>query len=342
VLVPLEVDPGQAPAAWDEAVCQCGGSVFHSSAWAGYVTRRQLNTSPVRFRWLGAHGETVGVALGFRTRSPNRFTGPLTSRLWFDAWPAVRGVPGAADAFLDAIEQHARAAGDVELAFGSFAHRGGADLPRERHYSLHERLEFELDLRPGLDDLFHALEAKRRRNVSKSRRLGVVVDTPPTEEGLVALHRLRAMTWNRLREKGVAMPRPDDLQGPAERVLLDAGVARLVGARLGGTWIAVTLFTCFAGQAYQMLPAHAPEALEVQAPTLLLWESLARFKAEGVQWFNLGGCSASARNPDDPEHGVYNYKRAFGGACLECASGRLVLKPVRMALAHALRRIVGR
>jgi CelD/BcsL family acetyltransferase involved in cellulose biosynthesis len=340
--VPLELDPGQAHAAWDEAVCHCGGSVFHSSAWAGYITRRHASTSPVRFRWLGEHGETLGVALGFRTKSPNRFMGPLTSRLWFDAWPAVRGVAGAAEAFLDAIEQHAREAGDIELAFESFAHRGGPDLLRGRPYSLHQRLEFELDLRPGLDELFHALEAKRRRNVSKSRRLGVVVESLPTEEGLVALQRLRVMTWNRLREKGVAVPRPDDRQAPAERALLDAGVGRLVGARLGGEWIAATLFTCFAGRAYQMLPAHAPEALEVQAPTLLLWESLARFKAEGVQWFNLGGCSASARNRDHREHGVYNYKRAFGGACLACASGRLVLKPVRLALAHALRKIVGR
>jgi hypothetical protein len=342
MLVPLETDLAPAPAAWDEAVRLCGGSVFHTSAWARYIRRERANTLPIHFRWVGERGETVGVALGFRTRSPSRLVGPLTGRLWFDTLPAVRADAGGAAAFLDAIEAYARAAGDVELAFGSFAYRGASDLLRARHYTVHERLEFELDMTPSLDDLFGAMEAKRRRNVSKSRRAGVVVEDIPAADGLIALQRLRAMTRNRLREKGVTVPPPDERHAPAEGVLVESGVGRLMGARLNEQWIAVTLFTCFADQVYQMLPAHAPKALEVQAPTLLLWESLARFKAEGKRWFNLGGCGATARDPGDPEHGVYNYKRAFGGACVECAGGQVILRPVRSAVASALRAVVRR
>jgi hypothetical protein len=342
--VRLESEAGEADVAWDETLRACGGSVFHSSAWSRYISRSRASTSPIRFRLVTDEGQTVGAALGFRTRSANQLLAPLTSRLWFDALPAVQPVPGAADRFIELLQSHAMRAGDVELAFGSFGYRGGSEVLRARGYSLVERVEFELDLTPAEADLWMALEPKRRRNINKSRRAGVVVEELPPDEGLAQLNRVRGLTWDRLERKGVKLGGSDRAGGAdaPERELLDCGAARLFGARLDGEWLTVTLFTQFGDQVYQALPGHSPKALELQAPTLLLWESIARFRADGVRWFNLGGCAASARQPDSPEHGVYNYKKAFGGACLECASGHMALRPRRAALARLLRTITGR
>jgi lipid II:glycine glycyltransferase (peptidoglycan interpeptide bridge formation enzyme) len=81
------------------------------------------------------------------------------------------------------------------------------------------------------------------------------------------------------------------------------------------------------------LAGHDAKALETQAPSLVLWEMALRFKAEGVQRFNFGGCGIGALEESSPERGVYIFKKSFGGAILECASGEKVLRPrVRRAV----------
>jgi len=341
--VQLECEAGVGGAAWDETVRSCSGSVFHSSAWSRYITRARSNTSAIRFRLVGDQGGTIGAALGFRTRHRNPLVAPLTSELWFDAMPAVQPVPGAAERFVELLESHATGAGDVEIAFGSFGYRGGSEVLRVRQYTLAERMEFELDLSPSLDELLKALEHKRRKNINKSKRAGVAVEDLAVEGGLLQLYRLHEITWDRLEGRGITRRGGDHATGAGapERELLESGVGRLIGARLDGEWLTVSLFTRFADQVYHVLSGHSPKALEVQAPTQLLWESIARYRAEGARWFNFGGCAASARQPDAPEHGVFEYKRAFGGACLECASGRRVLRPRRAALARLLRAMTG-
>jgi hypothetical protein len=291
---------------------------------------------------LSAGDAPLGVALGFLTRSSRRILAPLTSRLWFDSLPAVPA-PLAAR-FVEQLEVAALDLGCLELTFGSYGYRGGSEVLRTRGYVLTERLEFEIDLSPGEDDLWKGMEHKRRKNVNKSRRAGVVVEEMPLAVGLEELYRLHEVGWERIQRRGVAGSGGLEAvrNDPPERELIEAGLGRLVGARLDREWLTVSLFTRFADQVYHVLSGHSPRALEVQAPTQLLWESMLRYRSEEARWFNFGGCAASAREPGSPEHGVMDYKRAFGGACLECASGSTILRPARAAVARALRRVTSR
>ena len=338
----LESEEGAGDPAWDDAVRACAGSVFHSTSWARYIIRQRPNTTPVRFRLLSDVDAPLGVALGFLTRPTRRFLAPLTSQLWFDSLPAVSAPLTAR--FVELLEASALNLGCLELAFGSYAYRGGSEVLRTRGYTLTDRLEFELDLAPDEKDLWRAMEHKRRKNVNKSRAAGVVVEEMPPAGGLTELYRLHEIGWVRIQRRGVAGSGGlEAARGDRpERELIEAGVGRLVGARLDREWVTVSLFTRFADQVYHLLSGHSPRALEVQAPTQLLWETILRYRSEGVRWFNFGGCPASAREPGSPQHGVMDYKRAFGGVCLECASGSRVIRPTRAAVARALRRITSR
>lgn len=340
----LECDEGVSDSVWDDLVRSCGGSVFHSCAWSVYIHRARAHTTPVRFRLIDENGKVVGAALGFRTRSANPLLKQLTGHLWFDSLPAVSPIPHALSAFVEQIESHAIKAGETELSFGSYGCRADGGVLRTRQYSLSERIEFELDLGLSVEDLWMSLKHKRRKNVNKSRRAGVVIEEMAAQEGLAELARLMDVTWQRLEQRGVkraAGGRKADSTCP-EQSLLDSGVARLVGARLGSDWLSASLFTQFAGQVYHVLSGHSAQAMATQAPTLLLWESICSFKAEGARRFNFGGCPAVASNPDSPEHGVFDYKRAFGGERVECSSGRIVLRPARLALVRTLRSLTGR
>jgi lipid II:glycine glycyltransferase (peptidoglycan interpeptide bridge formation enzyme) len=74
----------------------------------------------------------------------------------------------------------------------------------------------------------------------------------------------------------------------------------------------------------------------------LLWETINRYKLEGACRFNLSGCKIEATKETSPEHGVYVYKRDFGGERIECASGTKVLRKIRRGIVRAGRAIFGR
>ena len=113
-------------------------------------------------------------------------------------------------------------------------------------------------------------------------------------------------------------------------------------ARANGEVVSAGLFTRFNGLVYYNLSGHSRRALETQAGTLLLWETIKRYREEGARAFNFGGCKIEALREDSAEHGVYVYKKAFGAQVLECSSGRKILRPAANKFVGTLRSLLGR
>ncbi len=330
------------PACWDASVCALGGTVFHSSAWARFVVSGQRNVGP-RFITLYGDDETsLGVALGFRAQSGRGILRPISGRLWLDALPAVRGGdPGTLRLFLRCLEEYARATGVVELAAGSFAYRGGADALMELGFRLRRRFEFELALDQPEEALWSALAYKRRKNIRKGLRLGVTVTDLPGDEGIAELRRLQLASGERIARRGGPRIGTPELSIDPITVLLESEIARIVAAKVDGRCVSAGLFTCFNSLVYHTLSGHEQGALETQAPTLLLWETIKRYRHEGARRFNLGGTSTQAVDPRSPEHGVYEYKRAFGGVTLDCASGTRTLRRTAGGLLRLVEAVAG-
>jgi lipid II:glycine glycyltransferase (peptidoglycan interpeptide bridge formation enzyme) len=230
--------------------------------------------------------------------------------------------------FLKAIESHARRAGDVTLQVGSFASPTSNTVLGSLEFCISRRLEFELDLTPDEKTLWDGMEYKRRKNVRKAMRLGVEVRELPVGEGISHLRRLQAASFVRVVQRGgpALMQLDSDREDPIA-VLTNAGVGRIVGGFVDGVCVTASFFTTFNGLAYHTLSGHDARALETQAPTLLIWAMALRFKGEGIQRLNFGGCRTDALEESSPEHGVYVYKKAFGSAVLECGSGEKILRP---------------
>ncbi len=332
------------PAAWDARVLALGGTVYHSSVYARFVSAAEPNAVPSYLTLAGPDGEPLGAALAFTARSARPVLRRLTSRMYLAALPALGpDAPARLPEFLAAFETHARAAGAVVLEVESAATPGGGQALQDRRFATVDRWEFELDLSPSEDDLWESLEYKRRKNIKKALRMGVTVVELPPAEGLAELRRMQEYSSRRIVARGgpdiaAKRGRADD---PAAR-LLDAGVGRIVGATLDGQVVSAGLFTSFGGLVYHTLSGHSEQALLSQAPTLLLWETIKWYKSAGVQRLNFGGCSVDAQREGHPEHGVYVYKLGFGGQRLLCTSGRKVLRPVRYAMAQGLRRMLQR
>ncbi len=333
-----------SPREWDETVRSLGGSIFHSVGWADYVLAGQPHAVPLFFSLVSDDGEEIGAAVGFHERSRRRLLASLTGRLRMDALPVVKdGDARTFGEFLRLLEDYAVGARDSELLLGSFASPDGADSLRRAGYSVTERLEFQIALGPSEEELWENLDYKRRKNLKKAARLGVIVEDLPVDEGVAALRRLQGASAERIVQRGGPdiTRRGGEGQDPVGK-LAASGLGRLVGARVGGEIVSASLFTCFNGLVYHTLSGHGPEALKTQAPTLLLWETVKRYRREGAARFNLGGCSVEALREDSPEHGVYAYKKAFGGACLRCASGEKILRSAAHGIVRIARALIRR
>jgi hypothetical protein len=290
------------------------------------------------------NGEVLGAALGFQARSRHKLLSPFTRHLWLDAMPVVsNNNETTIYEFLRLLESHASRSGCIKLSIGSFASKDCSAELEKLGFDLTERFEFELRLDRSEEELWRGQEHKRRKNIGKAQRSGAAIIDLPAEVGIPELRRLQVESGERiLRRGGPRLPMPrHDVYDPV-RVLLESGFGRILGAKVNDTLVSVGFFTCFNGLVYYTLSGHSQKALETQAPTLLVWESIKRYRNEGAKRFNLSGVKADAADEKSSEHGVYVYKKAFGAECLKCHSGEKIFHKTRYKMISSAKALLGR
>lgn len=328
---------------WNAALRTVNGTVFHTPEWARCVKAEERGTRAEFYSLVDDDGSLQGLALGFRSSSSRAVAASFTGRRWLDSLPAVKNdSPELVTRFLELIENHSRRNGDVTLEIGSFASPGTSEILSARNFSLSRRLEFELDLTTLTEDgWLERMDRQRRQRIKKAMRLNIEVRELPPEEGVSHLRRLQRESFVRIVERGgPALAKLETDEDPTS-ALTASGLGRVVGAFVDGACVSASFFTTFNGLAYHALSGHDAKALETQAPSLVLWEMALRFKSEGMTRLNFGGCGIDALEAASPEHGVYAYKRAFGGVQLNCASGQKILRPAVKRMANFLRAAVG-
>jgi lipid II:glycine glycyltransferase (peptidoglycan interpeptide bridge formation enzyme) len=260
--------------------------------------------------------------------------------MYSDAHPAVQNDdPAALRAFLERIEREARRAGTVQLTLGSFATPGHRDILQHLGYELKDRYEFSLSLEKPQEEMWAAMEERRRRSVRKAEKSGVLVEPLMLKEGLPELSRLLAVTGTRLQQRGAEVEFGNSLLDSAIAMLVQSGKASVIGARYQGTIVSAVLMIDAGHMAYYSLAGHSQDSFDVHAPTLLLWRTILRYQASGAKWFNFGGVSFSAADPAHLEHGLYCFKKGFGGAPELCTTGTKVLRPAQQEVIARLQAI---
>jgi hypothetical protein len=325
--------------AWDRQAQSLSAPFFHSTAWAHYSMAGHPNLESAYYT-LEDGREVLGVALLFHHASRNPLLRPFTRNIYSDAHPAVRDAdPALLRLFLEGIERETRNAGGVRLTIGSFATPGHRDTLENLGYRLEDRYEFALSLEKTEDELWAAMEYRRRRSVRKAEKLSVDIEPLTLEEGIPELRRLLAATGTRLQKRGAQVHFGGDRLGSSISMLVQSRKASIIGARYHGVVVSAILIIETGDMAYYSLAGHSPESFAVHAPTLLLWRTILRYKTSGVKWFNFGGVSFSAADPKDLEYGLYCFKKGFGGAPELCTTGTKVLRPVQQEVIARLQAI---
>lgn len=322
---------GVDPIHWDAGVARLGGNVFNTHAWAQYKSRAGRR-EPVFCEWRSADGAVVGRGVALRTPGTGSWLGRIYSRLDFDTAPCMQEGVDCVPA-LEAWVMKDRSLSEVRL--GSFD--ATVESAKNEVDAVH-RLEFVLSLEPSSDPV-ERMRKSTRYEVRRAARAGLDVRASSESADVAAFVKLYWETLVRLqRDKGVPLPResPDEL-ALAITQLIGAGRGRLFlcdhqGGSLGGC-----LFGTFNGSAYYLLNGSTDSGRALAATHMTLASALRQLSRTGFSRVNLGGVSANASATSAPDHGLYQFKRGFGGEEVDRTTSIWRCRPIRVYAARAAR-----
>jgi hypothetical protein len=324
------------PNHWDRILSESdAGHLFHTADWAEYrATTASL--APLYFvvGRAASMPRAATAALGLEVPLLGSRLRPMAWRLAFDSSPIP--AQGRA-AFMEALLQWAHhRPGLVSIECGSLDGDWGPDFagPPLR------RLEFVVDVSGG-----HSLERMRkstRYEVRRAARAGVTISAVHSRDDVEALVKLhRATLADLMRRKDVSGARPpfDAMAAAIERLIArkaaDAFLARRNGAAIGAC-----LFGYAGRTAYYLLSGSSALGREYAATHLIISTALDEFGGRQFEHVNLGGVPADSTVNDHPDHGLYLFKRGFGGEVVTRVGGTVVLRPRQLGAVRLARRLL--
>ncbi len=169
-----------------------------------------------------------------------------------------------------------------------------------------------IDLLRDHDELLSGMHRKNRYNIRLAERKGVEVDVADSSS-LDRWYELYRQTAKRDRiaihsreyyARLFELPAGDD--GPSLRLYL---------ARHEGDLLAGIIVVRYRGAATYLYGASSSEKRNLMPNYALQWRAMLDARDDGCLWYDLFGVPPS-EDPSHPMHGLYRFKRGFGGVML--------------------------
>lgn len=170
-----------------------------------------------------------------------------------------------------------------------------------------------IDLRTDADELLAAMHRKNRYNIRLAERKGVEVERADASSVDVwyELYRQTAKRDRIAIHSRAYYARLFEL--PATD---DAPSLRLYLARHGPDVLAGIIVVRYRGAATYLYGASSNEKRNLMPNYALQWRAMLDARADGCRWYDLFGVPPTD-DPSHPMHGLYRFKRGFGGVLLK-------------------------
>lgn len=324
-------DPGET---WDEFVAgEPTGHLMQSRAWAR--VRQDTGWQPIFLR-LEDESKIRAAALLLRRGIP----GTRLSVLYIPRGPVLDW------ADTEGVEALGAALYQVAQEQGAFVVQTDPAVPQQRedvHAAL-TRIGFRREAKHGLfrisqplrvmripldryggpDGLLAALAKKTRYGLRVPAREGVDVVRRTDHDALLAFHRL---LWEAGRSKSFPV-RSLRFHEAIWRWCVNGGLGEYLFAEREGRLLAAIQVLRFGATAWYMYGASTEVDRHLMPTYLLQWTAIRRAWADGCRCYDMRGVYSATPKPEDPEYGVYEFKRKFN-AELVCFLGEydLVIRP---------------
>jgi lipid II:glycine glycyltransferase (peptidoglycan interpeptide bridge formation enzyme) len=171
-------------------------------------------------------------------------------------------------------------------------------------YKYQDYLNYLIDLRRPLGEIFKSFSSSCRRNIRKSQRNGILIDEITSKEKLPVFYALLKKTYS-----GGRVPLADfSLFASAFNNLHFRKMVRFFLARLDDQYVAARVILLFKNQIFDWYAGADDNYLDLYPNELLVHHILSWGSKNGFQSFDFGG----AGRPDE-KYGVRDFKERFGG-----------------------------
>jgi lipid II:glycine glycyltransferase (peptidoglycan interpeptide bridge formation enzyme) len=178
-----------------------------------------------------------------------------------------------------------------------------------------KRHTFILDLKKSLEDIWTNFDKKLRNVIRKSEKEGVIVSEISNEEELKEYYELSKHTEKEIQEnkgkKTFSIQTYDFF-----KEIFKNKIGKYMIAKLNGKIIAGALFLVWKNKALYYQSGMDRSYHDKQAPSLIQWEAIKKFKELEIKEYDLGGVTLGL-DKKDSRYFVYEFKRKFNGELKE-------------------------
>ena len=263
---------------------------------------------------LRSGAEVVAAGLGITStrRRLKLFKG--ARELYVPVFPALAKGDGLAAEVVAALVQHARLSGYRQLEIDPRSGQDLSGLPELASRQGHSLFEFTVDLSQDLEAILRGLHKKHRKNVREAEGHGLELAEDPSLEGFLALREMQESSSERAAERGnsYGVQKEEFFRATYEATYRN-GPGRVLFARKDGVAVAALAFLTYGKKAVTVRSGSTPLGYQTSAMYLLQFELFRRLQQEGCLELNIGGVPVEAAEPTHPQHGLFTYKRYYGG-----------------------------
>lgn len=308
-MISVEAKRSFDAAEWKALVSSVGGNPFHSPE----VLLVSSKPEDLIYLVFKRNGEAVGAAVGLSLEKSLLKFLKVSKMLYLPTVPAtLEGVH--VDDLFDALIGFAKGSGyktiEVEPRWGEdfSAH------PKLRSFVERRLLEFTIDLRQGDEELLKAMHQKHRKNVRKSTGNGLELAWCDGLDKFLKLRDMQQSSSERSAGKGNDYGIQDEgYYIESYKKVYENGPGKVMFALKDGEIVAALAYLAFGRKAVTVRSGATQKGYETSAMYLLQHELIRLLKEEGFTELNIGGVPADAETPGHQQHGLYNYKKYYGG-----------------------------
>ena len=333
--IALEVVDAVDAGSWNELIRGLNGHFVQSHAWSRCMARM----SGTDCRYLTIRKQGTPAAAGWYAVSSARLGRLTVNRsVEMESLPCYDPSRMTGDEVLGSVLSLARGHKAGEIVFGNSPGSFRPVLPAEGTV---EKISFSLDLQQPLEVLLANAGDGVRRKLRKADKHGISVSciTRGEDPALELVQPLFEHTIAKHISRGKRRGNDNDFIGTAVRELVGCGDATLFMAFQGGDPLSCYLLSTFDRHALYLFGGSAPLGYRLNASYHLMWAAVTWLKERGFLTFSLGEVRAAARDERDADHGLYRFKKEFGGAETELYSGRIITRPLQHRCLSLARRV---
>jgi len=312
---------GTTPVHWHKSTTSLNSSFYLSVDYADIL--RRDGCIPI-FYSLECSGNLIGIALGALTGTWHRWPSRnLKTGFKWNTHPCVKDNDQATlDTFVELILHRVNNHRPLEITLNSEDALISPSISATHEMISTERLEFRIDLTGGPEQVLSAMQRRKREKLRAELRGSIVtVRETNTKNDLLRLIEFQHSSRDRRRARGEDYSIASE--SAAQEIYdnyIGSGHARLFMASDEQGPVSGILLHTDGKKAYYTMAGCSARGFEVNAQTINVWRAIETLHKDGYTVLNMGGVKADAVAPDNVGHGLYRFKKSFGGVETRCTS----------------------